>query len=100
MARRCDLTGVGPQTGHKVSHSNIKTLVRFQPNLQEVSLISDALGRSISLRITAATLRSVEHNGGLDSFILSRAERQLSTKGRQLKRQIQKKLKESGTKAA
>lgn len=95
MARRCDLTGVGPQTGHKVSHSNIKTLVRFLPNLQEVSLTSDVLGKVIRLRLTAATLRSVEKNGGLDGFVLSRSAKQLSCKGKDLKRQIQKKLKEA-----
>lgn len=94
MSRRCDLTDVGPLSGNKVSHSNHKTKVRFLPNLQDVSLQSDALGQSVSLRITAATLRSVEHNGGLDSFLLSRANGKLSTKGQQLRRKIKKKLAE------
>ncbi len=63
MSRRCDLTGTGSQTGHKVSHSNHKTLVRFMPNLQQVTLHSEALEAHVRLRVTAATLRSVEHNG-------------------------------------
>lgn len=91
MARRCDLTGIGPMTGNKVSHSNRKTKTRFLPNLQEVTLGSDALGSNVRLRITTATLRSIEHNGGLDDFLLSRADDKLTLKGRQLKRQIKKK---------
>ncbi len=92
MARRCDLTGVGPQTGHKVSHSNHKTKKRFLPNLQEVSLISDALNAKVRIRITVATLRSVEHNGGLDTFLLKHADKDLTAKAQRLKRQIKKKL--------
>jgi len=92
MARRCALTGTGSQFGHKVSHSNRKTNVRFLPNLQHVSLISDALGTQVSLRLTAATLRSVEHNGGLDAFLLSHADRNLTAEAVRLKRQIKRKL--------
>jgi large subunit ribosomal protein L28 len=95
MARRCELTDVGPMSGNKVSHSNHKTRVRFLPNLQDVTLMSDALKRGVSLRITAATLRSVEHNGGLDSYLLSRSDSQLSSTGIKLKRQIRKAGKES-----
>lgn len=95
MARRCDLTGIGPQTGHIVSHSNRKTKTRFLPNLQDVSLLSDALGQHVSLRITAATLRSVEHNGGLDAFLTKRSDSKLTCKAQKLKRQIRKKLAES-----
>ncbi|MBV8938934.1 MAG: 50S ribosomal protein L28 [Alphaproteobacteria bacterium] len=91
MARRCELTGVGVQTGHKVSHSNRKTNTRFLPNLQEVSLMSEALGTRVPLRITAAALRSVEHNGGLDAYLLSHASDKLTAKGRRLKQQIKKK---------
>jgi large subunit ribosomal protein L28 len=92
MARRCDLTGVGPQTGHKVSHSNHKTKTRFLPNLQVVSLISDALDMPVRLRVTAATLRSVEHNGGLDKFLLKRSGDALTAKARALRTKIKKKL--------
>jgi large subunit ribosomal protein L28 len=92
MARRCDLTGIGPQTGHKVSHSNIKTKKRFLPNLQEVSLISDALNAKVRVRVTVATLRSVEHNGGLDAFLIKHANKDLTPKAQRLKRQIKKKL--------
>ncbi len=90
MARRCDLTGIGPQTGHKVSHSNHKTKTRFLPNLQVVSLVSDALDMPIRLRVTAAALRSVEHNGGLDKFLLKHEA--ATPKARALKSKIKKKL--------
>lgn len=92
MARRCDLTGTGPMSGNNVSHSNVKTRTRFMPNLQRVSLMSDALGLPVSLRITAATLRTVEHNGGLDKFLLKQSNTKITAKALQLKRQIQKKL--------
>jgi large subunit ribosomal protein L28 len=92
MARRCDITGVGAQTGHKVSHSNIKTKTQFRPNLQQVSLISDALGVKIPLRVTAATLRSIEHNGGLDQYLINHAANKLTAQAARLKRQIEKKL--------
>ena len=92
MARRCELTGKAVQVGHRVSHSNIKTKTRFLPNLCAVSLISDALGRSIRLRIAAASLRSVEHRGGLDAFLLKAKDEDLSAKTRALKREIAKKL--------
>ena len=70
MSRRCELTGKAVQTGHLVSHSNRKTKTRFLPNLCSVSLISDTLGRSVRLRIAAASLRAVEHRGGLDAVLL------------------------------
>jgi large subunit ribosomal protein L28 len=92
MARRCAVTGTGSQFGHKVSHSNRKTNTRFLPNLQNVSLISDALGSTISLRVTAATLRSIEHNGGLDAYLLKHAESKLTPQAAKLKRQIKRKL--------
>ncbi len=91
MSRRCDLTGVGVQYGHKVSHSNRKTSKRFMPNLQHVSLQSELLGTSVSLRVTAATLRSVEHNGGLDAYLLTTADSKLTEKGQRLKRQLKRK---------
>jgi large subunit ribosomal protein L28 len=92
MARRCAVTGTGSQFGHKVSHSNRKTNTRFLPNLQAVTLISDVLGSTISLRVTAATLRSIEHNGGLDAYLLKHAESKLTPQAARLKRQIKKKL--------
>lgn len=92
MSRRCEVTGTGSQFGHKVSHSNRKKNVRFLPNLQHVSLSSDVLGTRISLRVTAATLRSIEHNGGLDSYLLKHSERKLTPEAIRLKRQIKRKL--------
>lgn len=92
MARRCAMTGTGSQFGHKVSHSNHKTKTRFVPNLQKVSLISDALGASVSLRVTVATLRSIEHNGGLDAYLLKHSSRKLTPEAGKLKRQIERKL--------
>ena len=91
MARRCELTGKAVQVGHLVSHSNIKTKTRFLPNLCAVTLISDTLGRKVRLRIAAASLRSVEHRGGLDAFLLKAHDDDLSVKTRALKREIAKK---------
>jgi large subunit ribosomal protein L28 len=100
MARRCDITGVGAQSGHLVSHSNHKTNTSFRPNLQNVSLVSDALGTRISLRITAATLRSIEHNGGLDQYLINHSSRKLTPEAGRLKRQIEKKIAKVAAKAA
>lgn len=99
MARRCEVTGKGAQYGHKVSHSNRKTKTRFLPNIQQVSLLSDALGRSVRLRVTAATLRSIEHNGGLDAYLLKHQAKDLTSDAARLKRQIKRKL-AAKTKAA
>src|SRR4051794_24767859 len=95
MSRRCDLTGKGPQVGHKVSHSNIKTKRRFLPNLLSVTLISDALGRSVRLRISANALKSVDHRGGLDAFLAKAHAEELSPKARRLKSEIAKKRAEA-----
>ena len=92
MSRRCELTGKSAQTGHKVSHSNIKTKRRFLPNLLNVTLISDALGRSVRLRISANALKSVDHRGGLDAFLVKARAEELSDRALDLKRQVQKKL--------
>lgn len=92
MAKKCALTGTGPQYGNNVSHSNCKTRRRFVPNIQAVSLNSDALGRSVSLRITVATLRTVDHNGGLDAFLLSTSNSKLTEEAVKIKRQIKKAL--------
>ncbi len=91
MAWRCDLTGKKPLTGHKVSHSNHKTKRRFMPNLRNVTLMSDALGRSVRVRVSANALRTVDHRGGLDSFLLKAKEADLAPKMVVLKRQIEKK---------
>ena len=92
MSRRCELTGKGAQVGHKVSHSNIKTKRRFLPNLLNVTFISDALGRSVRLRVSANALKSVDHRGGLDAYLLKARDSELSPRARELKRQIEKKL--------
>ena len=92
MARRCELTGKGVLVGNAVSHANNKTKRRFLPNLCDVHLISDALGQSVSLRISANALKSVEHRGGLDAFLLKARREQLSRKARRLKSEIEKKV--------
>jgi large subunit ribosomal protein L28 len=91
MAWRCDLTGKKPLVGHKVSHSNIKTKRRFMPNLRNVTLISDALQRKVRVRVSANALKSVDHRGGLDAFLLKAKDDQLAPKMLELKRQIEKK---------
>jgi large subunit ribosomal protein L28 len=90
MSRRCDLTGKSAQVGHRVSHSNIKTKRRFLPNLLNVTLISDALGRSVKLRVSANALRTVDHRGGLDAFLIKAKDDDLSDKALELKRRIRK----------
>ena len=92
MSWRCDLTGKKPLSGHKVSHSNIKTKRRFMPNLQNVTLISDALGRSVRACISTNALRTVDHRGGLDAFLLKAKDSELAPKMLLLKRQIVKKV--------
>ncbi len=91
MSRRCELTGKAVQSGNKVSHSNRKTRTRFLPNLVQVTLVSDALERSVKLRVSAAALRSVEHRGGLDDFLVKAHESDLSEDAVKLKREIAKK---------
>jgi large subunit ribosomal protein L28 len=92
MSRRCELTGKTAQVGHKVSHSNIKSKRRFLPNLINVTMISDALGRTVRLRVSANALRSVDHRGGLDAFLGKARDADLSPRALELKRQIAKKL--------
>jgi large subunit ribosomal protein L28 len=91
MSWRCDLTGKRPLVGHKVSHSNIKTLRRFMPNLRNVTLMSDALGRRVRVRVSANALKTVDHRGGLDAFLLKAKDAELAPKMRDLKKQIAKK---------
>jgi large subunit ribosomal protein L28 len=92
MSRVCELTGKGVQVGHKVSHSNRKTKRRFLPNLVNVTLQSDALSQSVRLRVSANGLRSVEHRGGLDAFLMKASEGELSPAARDLKKKIAAKL--------
>ena len=92
MARRCELTGKGWQAGNKVSHANNKTRTRFMPNLCQVSLMSDVMGLSYNLRISAIALKSVEHVGGLDAFLLKAKNEGLSLKVLKLKRSIAKRV--------
>ena len=92
MSRRCELTGKGVLVGNKVSHSNRKAKRRFLPNLVNVTLMSEALQRAVRLRVSANGLRSVEHRGGLDAFLLKAGDADLSTTALGLKREIVKKL--------
>ena len=96
MSRVCELTGKGVQSGNNVSHANNKTRRRFLPNLCSVTRISDALGQRYRLRISAHALRSVEHRGGLDAFLMKARETELSQRARLLKRQIAKKVETEG----
>ena len=95
MSRICELTGKGRQVGHNVSHANNKTKRTFLPNLQNVTLMSEALERSIRLRVSTHGLRSVEHNGGLDNWLVKTSEDKLSLRCRRLKREIAKKQSEA-----
>jgi large subunit ribosomal protein L28 len=95
MSRVCELTGKSRQVGHNVSHANNKTKRVFLPNLQNVTLISDALERSVKLRVSTHALRSVEHVGGLDNWLAKASDDQLSLKARKLKREIAKKSSEA-----
>jgi len=91
MAQRCELTGTGVQSGNNVSHSNRKTRRRFLPNLQRVSFTSEVLGK-FSLKITAATLRSIDHNGGIDAYLVKTNCKDLTAEGQKLRRKIKKAL--------
>ena len=91
MSRICELTGKGRQVGHNVSHANNKTKRTFLPNLQNVTLMSDSLGKSVRLRVSTHGLRSVEHVGGLDNWLAKTADVNLSLRVRRIKREIAKK---------
>ena len=90
MARRCELTGKGVQAGHNVSHANNRTKRVFRPNLQKMTLASDSLGRTFTLRISMNALKSIDRRGGLDAFILKARDTVLSPRALRLKRQIAK----------
>lgn len=99
MSRRCTLTGKSAQFGNNVSHSNRRTRRRFNPNVQGVSLASDALGQNVTLKIPVSTLRSIEHNGGLDGYLLKTSSLKLTPEAVALKNKIKKAL-AAKTKAA
>ena len=90
MSRRCELSGKGVLTGHNVSHSNIKTNRRFLPNLNQVTLQSETLGRSFKFRISASTMRTVDHRGGLDAYLAKARDAELSPRALKVKRDIEK----------
>ena len=92
MSRRCELTGVGPMTGHNVSHSNIKTKRRFLPALGPATLQSDSLGQTFRLRISNAALRTLDFRGGLDAFLIKAHDEALSPRARKIKKQVKAKL--------
>jgi large subunit ribosomal protein L28 len=91
MSRRCELTAKAPLVGHRVSHSNIKTKRRFLPNLVNVTFLSEALARSVRLRVSTHALKSVDHRGGFDAFLLKARDSELSPKAVDIKREIEKK---------
>ena len=92
MAKVCELTGKAVMSGNNVSHALNRTRRKFRPNLTKVTLMSDALGQSVKMKISAHALRSVEHNGGLDNFLVKANDAVLSLKARRLKKNIKKKL--------
>jgi len=92
MARRCEFTSVSPIAGNNVSHSKRRTRRRFLPNLCDVSLMSDTFGRTFKFKITAAALRTVDHRGGLDKFLLKAKDAELSKDALKLKKNLKKKL--------
>lgn len=90
MSRRCELTGKGPMSGHKISHANNKTKRRFLPNLVDVTLASESLGQDFRLRVSAHGLRSVDHRGGLDAFLAKAKDDELSPRALKIKTDIAK----------
>lgn len=92
MARHCELTGRSVRSGNNVSHSNRKTRRRFEPNLQRVHLLSEALGRSVPLRVTTRALRTVQKRGGLDAYLARETDAALAPEGQRLKREVQRAL--------
>lgn len=89
MSRRCEITGKGVQVGNNVSHANNKTRRRFLPNLQVTSMLSDALGVGVTLRLSANGIRTVEHNGGIDAYLLGSSAAKLTPEARRLKRRVE-----------
>jgi large subunit ribosomal protein L28 len=101
MSRRCEITGKGVLSGNNVSHANNKTRRRFLPNLQVTSLLSDILGHDVRLRMSTRAIRTIEHNGGIDAYLLSTPNTKLTDEGKALKRRIEKaRVKRAGAAAA
>ena len=90
MSRRCEITGKGVLSGNNVSHANNKTRRRFLPNLQVSSVLSDTLGSGVRMRLSTRAIRTIEHNGGIDAFLLGTSNAKLTTEGRALKRRIER----------
>ena len=90
MSKKCQITGKGALAGNNVSHANNKTRRRFLPNLNEVTLQSEILGRGVKLRISAAALRTVDHRGGLDAFLAKAKDSELSSNALRVKKEIAK----------
>jgi large subunit ribosomal protein L28 len=90
MSRVCELSGKGPMSGNNISHANNKTRRRFLPNLNDVTLMSDVLGQSFKLRVSAHALRTVDHRGGLDAFMAKAKDDELSDRALKIKRDIEK----------
>lgn len=90
MAKKCDIAGIGPQSGNNVSHANNRTRRRFLPNLNNVSLLSETLGKIFKLKICSKTLRSIEHNGGLDAYLETTSNTKLTEEAKKIKRTIAK----------
>ncbi len=91
MARKCEISGTGVLSGNNVSHANNRTRRRFLPNLQVVSLLSDVLGKVFKLKVCSKTLRTIEHNGGLDSYLESTSNSKLTDEAKKIKKAIAKK---------
>ena len=91
MSRKCDITGTGVQSGNNVSHANNRSRRRFLPNLQVVSLLSDILGKAFKLKVCSKTLRTIEHNGGLDAYLESTSNTKLTEEAKKIKKAIAKK---------
>jgi large subunit ribosomal protein L28 len=101
MSRRCQITGKGVLTGNNVSHANNRTRRRFLPNLQESSLLSDSLGASVRMRLSTRAIRTIEHNGGIDAYLLGTPDSRLTVDARALKRRLLRaRAKRAGSPAA
>jgi large subunit ribosomal protein L28 len=90
MSRRCDLSGKGVMTGNNVSHANNKTRRRYLPNLNNVTLLSESLGRTFKFRVSASALRSVDHRGGLDAYLAKAKDADLAPNALKVKRELEK----------
>lgn len=90
MSRRCEITGKGVQSGNNVSHANNHSRRRFLPNLQDSTMLSDMLGVSVTMRLSTRAIRTVEHNGGIDAFLLGSSNRDLAPEALTMKRRIER----------